>query len=1088
MFCSFVVVLYCCCVSYFSQRDHLSKKQEQKTSGMADFGSCPLLDRLTNDEFICLLPHLSLEHSFLTQIFLPKKKWIQMLDVNFQTLKIYCGCCEEQVRFDCIKNHLSESNHLKSLRSNVKQFYHPFYTFGKADVNLAKGAHVSQKSQEMALLELSKQMKSFKKDFDLAKKFSNMVQSNVRVQEDDRFLQLSLQLKVENPDEMFVMVCLPFNDVPKLNFCNDDGKWHSAFDYKYLAKSAHFYCNICGINCSGIESLNLHLKGYKHKLRQLKILTLRHDNNSLINKSCSFYFGDELSYSVKKESNRYIGLNGGNDDDCGNSNFLPNISKEIDKKVNALNEYASKIFPYTNRSDLMKSLNNDADVAKNLDCDEYMGHLGVEYVLKIMKNESDRNPEYECGLCEFLGDERKMQRHLLNYDHKKKYLDLHYSDTIKKYENLLGHMRYMEFRAVISEIVDKIAIEVEKQHSRSLPYTVSLRDYNVRRPDLIAEVYALLHASQNRGPSFSNIFSKDDLKNLKNSAASLAEKKTYKSIEYVIYTIPPRGKVYLNKLSHDPVVRLKEYTAKVNKIRSTCRDRSISPLKNTSISHNNPSHSRNHDYRSRSRSPISSRCRSPIEKQNIWDIYRRKIAEAANDIEIDYEGYRKNPESHPLYEEEWNNFWQQRKRELGLKGINHRTYNFQPEWVHYFKQRIETLFGEELQQSQLKVRRKLEIPLDAEEDSQRSQMLESKIIEDSKELGRYTYRNSFDSKEVSLEKPFKAEICEKMVDPTKSELIIRDNHSNVVHVLRLMTALEEHLGSLGEKIMNLLSHALQMEKTFRGNSNEFEAHIVTAANCQLLETAVEKLKGILFAGLLDKNKIVSFNRVIQSTTNLLKYAEKMGWRQDVTLMGRNLTNQSYRNMSNNLNSNEISKEKPLSDTLMDLINVTQTNKGHMNVTKERYINNRMCLPQPTVEGAHSNPNLFAAYKGQSSHSGLASFDTKLSLDSSNHNPKKKRDQFYHSELAQFQQDTDNRNISANILNNNNFKNNNETKTNININTRTGSNIGDNINSNNGSSQQFRNLQFTQNLGQKNIMYQGGGGGNRNQNWSHWNNI
>ncbi|XP_065371063.1 uncharacterized protein TTLL5 isoform X1 [Calliphora vicina] len=1094
---------------------------------MTSFGNWPLLERVTNDEFLQLLPYLSLEHCFLTQVFIPKKKWIHMLDANLQTLQVKCGVCSKQVRFEDIENHLVQNEHLMTLRSNVKQFYHPFFTYGKADMKLARGEHTPQKMRESALREVNMQMKIFKKECIFAKKIANIVQRRSREIKDDQLIQTALDKNIENPDDMIVKVSLPFEGIPKLFFCVASGEWQTVLGYKNLTKKATFNCKICSMNCCGVETLNSHLNGFTHRLRQLEVLAVRYEDNHKINKNCCINFGDVFSFSVKDDVKHSHRDQNWNDFDTQ----LTKLPNDLAKTIKALNKYVPKVLTHIEKKPDESFVNNAIDRDGQIESDAILGHLGVEYVLKIMKNENDSDPRFECGLCEFVGN--KMQRHLLSYDHKKKYLDLHYCDTIKKYESALGHMNFKEFRPVMNKIVDKLAIEIEKHHSRSLPYTVSLNDYKTRRPDLIAEAYALLHASQNRGPSFSNVFSIDDIRNLKNSASQLAESMTYKSTDYMIFTIAPKGKIYLNQMSHDPVVRLREYNAKMNKTRPSRRSRSISPVQHTQVSsrrcdsRNERPHTRVYDKRTRSRSPISNRARSPIRRdrrvdhlskalnQNIWDAYRREIANAANEIELAYENFRKNPESHPLYEEEWNSFWQHRKKELEREGFNHRTYNFQPEWVHYFKQRIEVLFGEALHKSQINIRNRLEIPLDAEEDCQRSSEHSNQYVVDrrTKDMAicaeemngfkrQHKHRSSSDFKSgVSQHKRVFPEqmYAERKIDSSAEEsqkmivTRISDNHSNVVHVLRLMTALEEHLGSLGGKVMDLLSNALQLEKRFRGNSLEFEAKVLTISNCQLLETAMEKLKGILFAGLLDEKKISGFNRVIQHTANLLKYAEKMGWRQDSHVPERKGDSTRVRGGG----ETQMPGEKALSDTLMDLLNTTphQTYKQQIKISKEQFAvpaeqqlsMQPVCPPPPNIKGTNINAILLGGYKGQQSNSsGLALFNTKLSLDQTNRTQNLSDNQSLQS--AEFAQMYGNPNSGGNNLYNNSFKNTNDTRTSINTRINNGPKIGGGMN-NSGSSPQFRNSQFIPKMGQNNAMYQGGGGGgNRNQNWTRWNNI
>ncbi|XP_037300847.1 uncharacterized protein CG7065 isoform X2 [Manduca sexta] len=70
---------------------------------------------------------------------------------------------------------------------------------------------------------------------------------------------------------------------------------------------------------------------------------------------------------------------------------------------------------------------------------------------------------------------------------------------------------------------------------------------------------------------------------------------------------------------------------------------------------------------------------------------------------------------------------------------------------------------------------------------------------------------------------------------------------NVVATLRLLVALEDHLGSLGPKVIDLLAEALKMEKEKANSSEEL---LVRESAVVLLETAKEKLKGAAQAGLV----------------------------------------------------------------------------------------------------------------------------------------------------------------------------------------------------------------------------------------------
>uniref|UniRef100_A0A1Y1N3W8 Uncharacterized protein n=2 Tax=Photinus pyralis TaxID=7054 RepID=A0A1Y1N3W8_PHOPY len=96
-----------------------------------------------------------------------------------------------------------------------------------------------------------------------------------------------------------------------------------------------------------------------------------------------------------------------------------------------------------------------------------------------------------------------------------------------------------------------------------------------------------------------------------------------------------------------------------------------------------------------------------------------------------------------------------------------------------------------------------------------------------------------------------------------------DDEVNIVGVLRLLTAVEEKLGSLGPKVIDLLAQALALEKA---EANSAEALLDNEVNCVLFETVKEKLKGQLLAGLVDYNQEKAFKNAIKKIASLIHYA------------------------------------------------------------------------------------------------------------------------------------------------------------------------------------------------------------------------
>lgn len=102
--------------------------------------------------------------------------------------------------------------------------------------------------------------------------------------------------------------------------------------------------------------------------------------------------------------------------------------------------------------------------------------------------------------------------------------------------------------------------------------------------------------------------------------------------------------------------------------------------------------------------------------------------------------------------------------------------------------------------------------------------------------------------------------------PPSPEIEIPDEDATIVSVLRLLTALEEMLGSLGPKIIEMLANALGMEKN---EPNSSEMMLDNEINCVLFETVKEKLKGRLQTGLVTYKQEKAVKHAIKSLASLI---------------------------------------------------------------------------------------------------------------------------------------------------------------------------------------------------------------------------
>ncbi|XP_059608342.1 uncharacterized protein CG7065-like [Phlebotomus argentipes] len=98
-----------------------------------------------------------------------------------------------------------------------------------------------------------------------------------------------------------------------------------------------------------------------------------------------------------------------------------------------------------------------------------------------------------------------------------------------------------------------------------------------------------------------------------------------------------------------------------------------------------------------------------------------------------------------------------------------------------------------------------------------------------------------------------------------------DEPLTVVSVLRLLTALEEHLGSLGPKCIDLLAKALALEKVKANSADEM---LVNEDTCTFFETTKEKLKGQILAGVMEAGKVKAVKKAIKNIAALIHMVTK----------------------------------------------------------------------------------------------------------------------------------------------------------------------------------------------------------------------
>lgn len=236
-------------------------------------------------------------------------------------------------------------------------------------------------------------------------------------------------------------------------------------------------------------------------------------------------------------------------------------------------------------------------------------------------------------------------------------------------------------------------------------------------------------------------------------------------------------------------------------------------------------------------------------------------------------GYEKNPEKHPLYPEEWKKFWNRRYKELTAEGVDASKHDFKPEWIKFWTVRMKELHNEELKSKKDKYRTELGLP----DSDAPGGVIDEDVIEVSptpleddktnvtvddikntwKALTGSDIKGVNSKKAKSPEKSDNYELGSVKIDPNQPV--------RVITVLRLLTALESQLGSLGPRVNNLLSQAIALENK---KENSSDSLIDVSENSVLFETVKEKLKGQLFAGIVEKHMVNATRVAIQNVAEL----------------------------------------------------------------------------------------------------------------------------------------------------------------------------------------------------------------------------
>lgn len=581
----------------------------------------------------------------------------------------------------------------------------------------------------------------------------------------------------------------------------------------------------------------------------------------------------------------------------------------------------------------------------NLDQYESNPLIGLEYTVELHSNsfKDIEDCHYICSLCNTtLMDKNQVLEHWISYNHRLNYIKEHYSRANNEYQKL-NHKLSADSKI---EIVNELARAIEEFHGRTALTVTTVGDYRSNEKKVKNNILLKYHPNEYSGPDFVDIIRNNNWLDGCEIRKTLKKSKKRKKTNQMNLNKPKNT----NNNSKDKEDGLAE-KANINQ---------LTPQE------------------------LSIQASQLVQNQYKWEKYYSLLESHLKALQIEYDIFQTEPERHPLYFDEWREFWNRRYRELQQeKKCNPMEYDYKPEWMIYWSERLRELFYIELNTIKRDIKFNLGLPEDTEKDigkyhlneyyrgkessatalknfkskqnskegkddlrklvenepviaisrlkspnteyygNKNSNLLSTattslpstsysrnsidsnEYVEDIHEaptrsknkidsykrkyndysineesnISRYTYEPISDSyHHPAPEMPWeKADLNRKhskkhkYQEHTEGDRDSEEMPLTIVSVLRLLTALEDILGSLGPKVIELLSEALTLEKTETNSSNEL---LNKKDNSILLETIKEKLKGILIAKVIvDEQKIRAIKKAVKYLATSLHEAK-----------------------------------------------------------------------------------------------------------------------------------------------------------------------------------------------------------------------
>lgn len=284
------------------------------------------------------------------------------------------------------------------------------------------------------------------------------------------------------------------------------------------------------------------------------------------------------------------------------------------------------------------------------------------------------------------------------------------------------------------------------------------------------------------------------------------------------------------------------------------------------------------------RSPPSStrKTKTTKEDKKLWATLEHELTCMRKSLHRKRKLFIQRPEEHPQYEAEWKSFWSHHRNHSKVKDKNDWENSSSLSWSQFWSKRIKKIDKQKIKAKKKELERQYELlrskPLFISRSPEATQTtvipdyLEN-LTESEEEMMKQIYSWEEKPENSYINSCFDSDPFEEFRDYGKASSILQllnfklPIDQDVLHLLRMLAALEDCLGAFVPIITCLLSSAVSAERLKTGSSPKFlrqDSCCITLWNA--LKTRLElSLRG----GLLIGAKATAVTQAIEQITRLL---------------------------------------------------------------------------------------------------------------------------------------------------------------------------------------------------------------------------